>query len=35
MAGRGMRVGETATEAGDTHPSGMHTCIIYILGPAS
>ena len=23
-----MRTGETATEAGGTHPTGMHTCLL-------
>ena len=27
MHGRGVCVGETATEAGSTHPTGMHSCI--------
>ena len=26
MIGRGVCVGETATEAGGTHPTGMHSC---------
>ena len=26
MAGGGMRAGERATEAGGTHPTGMHSC---------
>ena len=26
MVGRG-RAGETATEAGGTHPTGMHSCV--------
>ena len=27
MAGRACMVGETATEAGGTHPTGMHSCV--------
>ena len=26
--GRGLRAGDTATEAGGTHPTGMHSCFL-------
>ena len=27
MAGEGGMAGETVTEAGSTHPTGMHSCL--------
>ena len=26
-----MRAGETATEAGSTHSTGMHSCLLFLL----
>ena len=28
----GVRSGETATEAGGTHPTGMYSCVLLLLG---
>ena len=33
MSGRGVRAGETATEADGTHPTGMHSCFNISYGP--
>ena len=32
---RGMRVGETAMETDGTHPTGMHSCPLYIFTPST
>ena len=31
MAEGGVRAGETATEGGSTHPTGMHSCFYLFL----
>ena len=32
LGGAGVRPGETATEAGSTHPTGMYSCVLLLLG---
>ena len=29
VVGGGMHAGEMATEAGGTHPTGMHSCFVF------